>query len=745
MRIFINGEEQSERVFIKYTDYGEIKYLNLGQPDFLENTDAKHFKEIATRIDDLNTHIENAESQAKQAAEKEYNNPPPETADQRRQETYERVLKEKLGNRTTSIGNMFYRCCTCEVREVRVWDFALDASDLAEPPTNRRLKLHWDFARVDEMNFPEPNKASNWGVQNLATTVNASQWNLPITQQAVKATAYQAFATVGNREVVSSIAVPDETWSHIALVSTGNYALAFNGENQRALIKDSQGLDGDKAFTLDCTLNWQSNGQKQYVFSKTVSTDDDAAYSYQFGIEADGKPFLNFSMHNAAGDLKRRTYTSNQPLATKQDYYICVNCALKDHFYQEKPDDPRSDRYQLWWLDVHIWIFDLTKVAWHGEEPADPTITHEMMKQAKSKRNSQTMNGFFYVSPKNATNGKIRLHAVEAVASIGSRTGAPMTGDRDIEPGWFAGELGHVRIWNEQLDDVTIKRLAIENLYPANTSTPVAEWKLEENRGLQALDSRGGHTITLSDEKMWVTSRLPTRLNLYINGLPSGQRLKATTSVATGGVRPQLAFGAVPKEGADPIYAFQGKLDDIRIWRDLRTQEEIYDNRFVLLGGNEPDLVGYWPIITASGNRLKDASGRGNHATIEPSTDHKFWQTAAAPISNELPQVRNILGGPQTAFVKTYVSSPDAIEYGDTQYDANGRLQATMKRCQLYLDSSGVCHSVTGFQVGDLELIYIGQAQSDPTLIGYIEGAPPLPGENHTRPYYLSAFAYNSY
>jgi hypothetical protein len=200
---------------------------------------------------------------------------------------------------------------------------------------------------------------------------------------------------------------------------------------------------------------------------------------------------------------------------------------------------------------------------------------------------------------------------------------------------------------------------------------------------------------------------------------------------------------------------FRGQLDDIRIWGDLRTQEEIYDNRHVVLGGNEDDLAGYWPISTGSGAIIKDASGHGNHARLNISTQggfSTFWRRSsdrkdnfAAPIGSELPQVRYLLDGPRTAWTVGEAFSCGAAEYGDVQTSADGLLQAMMKRCQVYLNKDGNCVTWTGYKVGDLDLTYIGQAQSDPTLIGYIEGAPPVPSENATRPHYESATDYDAY
>ena len=192
----------------------------------------------------------------------------------------------------------------------------------------------------------------------------------------------------------------------------------------------------------------------------------------------------------------------------------------------------------------------------------------------------------------------------------------------------------------------------------------------------------------------------------------------------------------------------RGQIDDIRIWRDLRSQEDIYDNRHVLLGGNENDLAGFWPISTGNGIYIKDVTAFGNHAVLNFSANEEidnYWQSSTAPLGNELPQVRNILDGPVTTYLFGPAASNSAAEYGDFQTDAEGHNKAVMKRVLAALAADGRCLTFTGFKVGDLDLTYIGQAQSNPTLIGYIEGPPPVPSENATRPYYTSPYAYTNY
>jgi hypothetical protein len=70
-------------------------------------------------------------------------------------------------------------------------------------------------------------------------------------------------------------------------------------------------------------------------------------------------------------------------------------------------------------------------------------------------------------------------------------------------------------------------------------------------------------------------------------------------------------------------------------------------------------------------------------------------------------------------------------EYGDLQKDSEGVTFGVMNRCYSYL-CNGKWLILTGYKVGDLVLEWIGQAQFDPQVVGYIEGCPPVPSENLT-------------
>ncbi|HEX9608797.1 MAG TPA: LamG domain-containing protein [Candidatus Paceibacterota bacterium] len=63
---------------------------------------------------------------------------------------------------------------------------------------------------------------------------------------------------------------------------------------------------------------------------------------------------------------------------------------------------------------------------------------------------------------------------------------------------------------------------------------------------------------------------------------------------------------------------FDGLIDDVRIWNDIRTESEIQDNMYEALTGSESNLVGYWMLNGTS----TDATSNGNDLTNNNSASY---------------------------------------------------------------------------------------------------------------------------
>ena len=176
---------------------------------------------------------------------------------------------------------------------------------------------------------------------------------------------------------------------------------------------------------------------------------------------------------------------------------------------------------------------------------------------------------------------------------------------------------------------------------------------------------------------------------------------------------------------------FAGTMEEVRIWKIARTQEQIQDNLFSRIKGEKQDLIANYTFDLESQTDLLDQSLIGNHLTLGLNDAKPMSVLSTAPISEDTAIIRSALAGVKTQFHDTIHCSPGVQEYSDLQYDIDGNLIGIQKRCYSYI-KNGQWHLLTGYKVGNLITEWIGQVQADPQIIGYIEGAPPVPSENLT-------------
>ncbi|MEG3833982.1 LamG-like jellyroll fold domain-containing protein [Microcoleus sp. Z1_C3] len=156
-----------------------------------------------------------------------------------------------------------------------------------------------------------------------------------------------------------------------------------------------------------------------------------------------------------------------------------------------------------------------------------------------------------------------------------------------------------------------------------------------------------------------------------------------------------------------------GKVAEVRIWGVALSDDEIAINSKTLLSGNEPGLLAYYPMNEATGHTVSDKSGKENNGKVLGAE----WWGCTAPIGKP---------GNNDTGNNTLISS----EYSTITLE-NTRKTAMMRRFFAYCDRNGVT-LLPDKRVEALELKWIGNAQFAPTLLGYIEGAPPVPSENLT-------------
>lgn len=196
-----------------------------------------------------------------------------------------------------------------------------------------------------------------------------------------------------------------------------------------------------------------------------------------------------------------------------------------------------------------------------------------------------------------------------------------------------------------------------------------------------------------------------TAWKLYRNGAEVGSTNAAKGAVLVAG---NWAIGA---SGMGNERFFKGCIADVRIWNRARSPQQIRANLYKRLTGSESNLVGYWALNQVNpeqANRTVPDLTRNQPGTV---------QEALVIVSNTLPIVQDAL---VSAEYSTVSLAPETQQR-----------TALMRRFFASPGLNGVM-LLPDKRIEPLELLWIGNAQFEPTLLGYIEGAPPVPSENLT-------------
>ncbi len=301
---------------------------------------------------------------------------------------------------------------------------------------------------------------------------------------------------------------------------------------------------------------------------------------------------------------------------------------------------------------------------------------------------------------------------------------------------YLRGYLSDTRLWNRVLSADDIRGVYQSRRIPFSRDGLVCWWRWNEQGGRIGFDSEGNADARLNRGDLRSLFQ-PTSSNLFFVDGRAAAPAWVDDASSVGGY-PDDDLVAFARQGGDNPFGFYGQLDAVQLWDVQLTGEQIADSMNRRLSGSEKHLRGLWTFDNGSGPVVEDQTGRGNRGTLTGSP-LPVWATSTAPLGNEAAGVINILGGVPTPLQDVISEPPAVVEYGDLQRDAYGSLISVMKRAYLTIDA-GDARLATGFKVGDLDTVYLGQAQSRPSVIGFIEGAPPIPSENQTMPHWLGGY-----
>jgi len=128
-------------------------------------------------------------------------------------------------------------------------------------------------------------------------------------------------------------------------------------------------------------------------------------------------------------------------------------------------------------------------------------------------------------------------------------------------------------------------------------------------------DGKWHHVVGVRDKNT-------NRLYQYVDGVLDGVSDDHTTGSLNGNHR--FSIG----QRFDGYGHHYGRMDEVRVWKRILSQEEIQINMYQHLSGFEESLVGYWPFNEGAGSQTIDLSGGNNHGVLMGAT----WVGSSAPV-----------------------------------------------------------------------------------------------------------------
>lgn len=192
------------------------------------------------------------------------------------------------------------------------------------------------------------------------------------------------------------------------------------------------------------------------------------------------------------------------------------------------------------------------------------------------------------------------------------------------------------------------------------------------------------------------------RRHIYCDGVLVAEGASSADFTGAGPLNIGLFFNGID--------CFPGDLAELRIWDRERTATDIRLNMRRRLSGSEDGLLACYALDElGSDNRVKDKKSGAFQGQLNGTARLLLCTTLPAAGAN------NLL----------------CAEYSSIELAPSGAKQAIMRRCYGYA-TGGSVNLLPEHRLEELTLAWVGNTQLAPTLLGYIEGAPPVPSENLT-------------
>jgi hypothetical protein len=539
----------------------------------------------------------------------------------------------------------------------------------------------------------------------------------------VNDTIYQCFATLGTNKYTIATNYPfrnsqnKEVWKHIAFTHQKywGYQLA---SNQTINCGDSDSLHLNDEFSLEVLVKVDNEGTLLKKEGEFVLAVEDTSVTFK---DPSANRLANNDLPFTMGSFVKITLirSKNKPQTAPSiaEYPITGGDAgsgnSSDKWYENKDTDEiiegMAEKQDQLEQQMDVAQFNMLGNTQDQQVESNPSYYHTLI-----------------ITNQEGTSTEWQTSKKEEVTMSQAFKEFALGGNG------FAGTFDSVRIWNRALSTGDAK---IWDL-PENKAGLIAHWRMEEGEGKYLYDNIGEHhgVSNVPDvASPWVGSPRTNQqgqFQFYIDGARVSHELEENYSVPSNDSQFSLAGYTT---GTNKAGLFKGTLEEIRIWNQARSHEEITDNVFGRLKGEWDQLLANYTFdrLLGADNIVLDASTTTVNVSLVDHTEDNFKQVlSTAPVATEIPQIRSALTGALTPYQGTIQSRPQVVEYGDVQKNEDGTLNGILKRCYSFIDKAGKWNRMTGYKVGNLVSQWYTQAQFAPQVMGYLEGPPPVPAEN---------------
>ncbi|KAH0425359.1 hypothetical protein CcaCcLH18_11015 [Colletotrichum camelliae] len=540
----------------------------------------------------------------------------------------------------------------------------------------------------------------------------------------------------GTRFAVSRpAALRFDQWTHFACSSQSAFALMFSGKGYVDLGTSEEWNVSDFSLAFTLKLNKRPDGDngEHCILVKGDSNADSTPLNVK--ISSSNRLQLSYWAVGEDGtNAQRREFESPKAFDTGKAYKVflsrkLVQISVKE--YTEPGQPPRSKPPRP--------CQQVTMRAWNSKGDMEFEMIPRRVQDLENDEIAfESQDGGHQI------HGTVQRN--KSPLSLGGASWAKESGLR--------GAVGSIRLYSSA---IKLPESAFELCVASdNTKGIIGSWSCREGGGVSLVDDLNRNHGKFQGKLSWMRSPYDpdSQLSFHINASevkhkqPKPEEKRFLEQAAPTGPH-QLSIGNVLMDHGNeecrflrPHPGFCGEFDELRIWNTPRTRENICDSMNTSLTETTADLAVYLPFHDEKAANSPGDSSQGSHAVLTDTSANCWHLTplfgseahavpSQAPVGHDSPCVDHTLGpdihSPHGAII---VAGPSVAEYGDMEISASGTMEGSYKRAYASIDEHGEWCLVTGFRIGALKTEWVSQVQTSPTLIGFIEGAPPVPADS---------------